>query len=176
MPYSHLPPRKSKNRTFPELCLRPAPTAPKPPRWLGVEVRGCQPTWVSWPLQCSLRPRDFLGHPATEKAHRFVHEGMLRLLERRQLRARILNKNTSPQLEVRSKRKETRTFPWNRMQLQPGWWRCECVVGFVGVENDPGTDSELATLAGCSREFYGPQQRDPTRGDDSQAQRECKAF
>ena len=135
MPYSHLPPRKSKNRTFPELGLRPAPTAPKPPRWLRVEVRGCQPTWVSWPLQCSLRPRDFLGHPATEKAHRFVHEGMLRLLERRQLRARILNKNTSPQLEVRSKRKETRTFPWNRMQLQPGWWRCECVVGFVGVEN-----------------------------------------
>lgn len=36
----------------------------------------------------------FLGHPATEKAHRFVDEGLLRVLERWKLGARIFSKKT----------------------------------------------------------------------------------
>lgn len=45
------------------------------------------------------------------------------------------------------------------------------MVGFAGVKNfGPGTEAELAALAGCSRELSRPQQEDPAGGKGSQAQ------
>lgn len=107
MPYSHYPLRKSENTTpFTELLPRPAPTSPEPLAWQGVGERGSQSAWMSCIPQSSLRPQDCLGHLATEKARRFVYEGMLRILAGSKPRARILNKNASPQLEARRQRKE----------------------------------------------------------------------
>lgn len=54
----------------------------------------------------------------------------------------------------------------------PGRGRCAAWLALLGLKIGPGTDSALATLTGCSHEFYRLQQKDLT----SQTQRECKAF
>lgn len=61
-----------------------------------MELVRCQPTWVSRPQSAVSDLGTFGRHPATEKAHKFVDEGMLRGLERRKLRARITNKKHKP--------------------------------------------------------------------------------
>lgn len=118
------------------------------------------------------RTRDFPGVSNNRESAQVHLQGMLRVLGRRKPKVRILNKNTSPQIEMKSQKKENReirTFPWNGIQ----WPRAastwvvvlSCVVGFAGVKNfGPGTGAESAALAVWSGELSRPQQEDPAGG------------
>lgn len=50
--YALLPPPSKKvwkQNFYRTVFPRPTPTSPKPAHWLGMDVRSCQLTWVSWP-------------------------------------------------------------------------------------------------------------------------------
>lgn len=60
------------------------------------------------------RIRDFAGVSNNRESAQVHLQGMLRVLGRRKPKVRILNKNTSPQMEMKSQKKENReirTFP-----------------------------------------------------------------
>lgn len=63
--------------------------------------------------------RDFLELPNNRESAQVHLQGMLRVPGKRKPKVRILNKNTSPQIEMKSQKKENgkiRTSPWNGIQ------------------------------------------------------------